>query len=230
MSIVLQVLLLLVMVSTRDNSYTFEKHYRNYFLLIGSPGNSSTQLSSCRGIAFDSNTNTFYITDTNNNRVMSYTLNSTVGTLVAGGNGAGNSSTQLNAPRGLYFDASTNSLVIANYGANNIVRWVLGALNWTLVAGNLNAVAGSGPMEFDGPYDVTLDPMGNVYVADRNNDRIQFFQAGQSNGSTIAGVTNSPGTGPTQLNGPLSVALDSQLNLYVSDTQNNRIQKFSRYN
>ncbi len=187
------------------------------------------ELNSARGIAFDSNTNTFYVSDTSNNRVMNYTLNSTVGTIVAGGNGLGNNYTQLNAPRGLYFDASTNSLIIANYGANNIVRWIIGASNWTLVAGNLNGVAGNGSMELNGPYDVTLDPMGNVYVADRINHRIQFFHAGEFNGSTIAGVTGQSGSGSTYLNAPLSIALDSQLNLYVSDTMNNRIQKFSRY-
>ncbi len=147
---------------------------------------------------------------------------------MAGGNGAGMNSTQLNDPRGLYFDSTTNSLIIANSGANNVVRWVIGDSNWTLVAGSINGSVGSGPTMFDNPFDVTLDPMGNVYVADRYNYRIQFFQAGELNGTTIAG-TGVSGSSSTTLDSPLSVALDSQLNLYVADTQNNRIQKFTRY-
>lgn len=160
---------------------------------------------------------------------MSYTLSTTVGTLVAGGNGAGNSNMQLNDPRGLYFDSPTNSLIIANRGTNNVIRWVIGASNWTLVAGNIDGSIGNDSIGFNNPWDVTLDPMGNIYVADRYNHRIQFFQAGQTNGTTIAGVTGLSGTSSTRLNEPLSIALDSQLNLYVADTQNNRIQKFTRY-
>jgi hypothetical protein len=200
-----------------------------FYYLTGIAGSSTTQFNSPRAIAFDSNTNTFYISDSNNHRVMRYTLNSTVGTLVAGGNGAGMSSTQLNNPRGLYFDSTTNSLVISNPGANNVVRWVIGASNWTLVAGDINGALGNGSATLNNPWDVTLDFMGNIYVADRYNNRIQFFLAGQTNGTTIAGVSGVLGTSSTMFNEPISVALDSHLNLYVSDLYNNRIQKFVRY-
>jgi hypothetical protein len=77
--------------------------------------------------------------------------------------------------------------------------------------------------------DLTLDPMGNLYVADRDNYRIQFFFAGQSNGITIAGMTEISGNSSTLLNSPKSIALDNQLNLYVSDSNNHRIQMFQRY-
>jgi hypothetical protein len=71
--------------------------------------------------------------------------------------------------------------------------------------------------------------MGNMYVADGFNYRIQFYYAGQSNGTTIAGITGVTGNNTTTLSTPLSVALDSQLNLYVVDTYNHRVQKFLRY-
>jgi hypothetical protein len=71
--------------------------------------------------------------------------------------------------------------------------------------------------------------MGNVYVADRNNHRIQFFSSGGINGTTIAGVTGVSGSSNANLNTPWAVRLDGQLNLYVADCDNNRIQKFLRY-
>lgn len=160
---------------------------------------------------------------------MQYTLNSTVGILVAGGNGAGTSRTQLNSPRGLYFESSTNSLVIANHNANNIVRWVIGDSNWTLVAGDISGTGGSGPTRFANPSDVVSDPMGNIYVADRFNHRVQFCLAGQINCTTIGGISTQFGNSSMQLNQPSSLALDSQLNLYVSDTVNDRIQQYMRY-
>ena len=200
-----------------------------FVFLLGTAGNTNTQLSSPRGIAFDPNTDAFYVSEAVNNRVMRYRRNSTVGTLVAGGNGNGTGNTQLSSPRGLYYDSSTNSLVIANAAANNVVRWVIGASSWTLMAGNFNGTPGSDSLTFEGPWDVTFDPLGNMYVADRFNHRVQFFRPGEMNGTTIAGATNLVGTSATRFNEPISVAVDSQLDVYVADLWNNRVQKFSRY-
>lgn len=197
--------------------------------LLGSAGNSSMQLNSPRSIALDLSRNRFFVSDAENHRIMSYTLNSTLGTVVAGGNGLGINNTQLYLPSGLYYDSATDSLVIANYGEHNIVRWTVGASNWTLVVGSITGSFGSGPTVLRFPWDATFDPMGNVYVADRANHRIQFFLAGRLNATTIAGETAQSGNSSTRLNRPLSIILDNQLNLYVADTFNNRIQKFFRY-
>jgi sugar lactone lactonase YvrE len=198
-------------------------------VFIGTPGSANNQLYSPDGIARDSSTGTLYISDSVNHRVMKYLLNATSGSAAAGDNGMGTNNSQLNYPGGLYFDSSSNSLIIANYGANNVVRWVLGASHWTLVAGDIGGVSGSSSTQLNGPLDVTLDSMGNVYVADCNNYRVQFFLAGQTNGTTIAGITGSSGNTAQLLDAPYSVALDSQLNLYVSDHNNHRVQKFISY-
>lgn len=129
----------------------------------------------------------------------------------------------------LHFDASSNSLYIANYIANNVVRWVLGASTWTLVAGSSNGTAGGTSTLLNAPCAVTLDSLGNVYVADKNNQRVQFFLAGQSNGTTIAGVPGAEGAAANQLTGPESVLVDNQFNLFVSDTYNSRVQRFDFY-
>jgi hypothetical protein len=159
---------------------------------------------------------------------MCYLLNASSGTVVAGGNGPGTGSTQLNYPYDLTWDSATNSFIIVNYGAHTVVRWVLGASSWTLLAG-VSGTSGSTSTLLSSPLSVVLDPYSNMYVADTNNHRIQFFLAGQSNGTTIAGVTGSSGTSATRLYIPYWAILDSQLNLYVADTFNNRVQKFSRY-
>ena len=46
---------------------------------------------------------------------------------------------------------------------------------------------------------------------------------------TIAGITGILGANASLLNSPISVVLDTQLNLYVSDGENHRIQKFMRF-
>ncbi|CAF1194476.1 unnamed protein product [Adineta ricciae] len=195
----------------------------------GTSGSSSNQLDSPYDIAPNPVSNEFYITDSGNHRVMCYRLGISNGTVVAGGNGPGTDVTQLSTPYGLYFESSSNSLIIANYAANNIVRWVLGTKNWTLVAGSISGAGGYSSTLLNFPRDLTLDWMGNLYVADTGSHRIQFFKAGESNATTIAGVTSTSGANAILLQFPYSLALDSQLNLYVSDTYNFRIQKFLRY-
>ena len=206
-------------------------HESNPSVIIfsGSGGIPNITLNGPYGLTRDPNSGTLYIDDTYNHRVIRYRLGDLVGTVVAGGNGPGSNNIQLSTPSGLYFDSPSNSLLIANSAAHNIVRWVIGAHNWILVAGNLNGTPGSTSMELNSPFDVEMDPMGNAYVADKGNHRIQFFLVGQSTGVTIAGVTGTIGINSTRLSSPSSVTLDNQLNLYVADTNNQRIQKFLRY-
>ncbi|CAF4009510.1 unnamed protein product [Adineta steineri] len=195
----------------------------------GVAGIGTDQLNNPWGIALDYNASTIYIADCYNNRVMKYKLGEMNGTLVAGGNGQGTTNKQLFYPTGLYFDLSTNSVVIANWGGNNIVQWVLGDDHWTILAGDFNGVIGSTSTLLNGPYDMVFDYMKNLYVADTGNQRVQLFIKGQMNGTTIAGSTGTQGNTHSLLYNPYSLALDDQLNLYIADTFNNRIQRYSRY-
>ncbi|CAF1429254.1 unnamed protein product [Rotaria magnacalcarata] len=191
----------------------------------GVSGSANNQFYMPSDLTRIASSNTLYIADTFNNRIMQYLSGASSGTVVAGGNGAGNANTQLNLPFSFAFDSSSNSFIIANYNAHSVVRWVLGASSWTLIAGVVGS-AGSTSTKFNAPLSVVLDSMNNMIITDTNNDRIQFFLAGQSNGTTIAGITGSPGTANTQLNVPYWAIIDNQYNLYVADTFNERVQKF----
>ena len=195
------------------------------YLTEGTGGTSNISLSGPSGIVSDSSSGTIFIADTFNHRIVSYPA----GKIVAGGNAAGNNDTQLYNPYGLVYDSISTSFVIPNYYTNNIVRWTLGATTRTVIAGNIMGIGGIDSISLKSPVGLTVDPMGNIYVADSDNHRIQFFLAGQSNATTIAGITGISGNNSIQLSFPYWVTLDNQLNLYVSDTFNNRVQKFLRY-
>lgn len=199
------------------------------FLLIGINGSANNQLNFPQDVTFDTVSGTLYVSDSGNHRIMCYPANASSGIVVAGGNGPGTSNTQLNNPIGIYLDLTSNSLFIVNYQSNNVVRWILGGNSWTLVVGDINGASGSSSSLLYHPYDVTLDYLGDVYVADAGNHRIQFYLAGSLNGTTIAGITGLGGGESNLLNSPRSVALDSSMNLYVSDCLNHRVQKFAFY-
>ncbi|CAM4829689.1 unnamed protein product [Rotaria magnacalcarata] len=194
----------------------------------GSSGTSLNQLNNPYGIALDSSTGKLYISDTNNHRIMCYLSGASNGTIVAGGNGAGTLNNQLYYPMGLSLDVSSNSLFIANSNAHNIVRWVVNASTWTLMAGTPNGQSGSISTMLNFPTDFAFDSSGNLYIADTNNDRVQLFLSGKLNGTTIDGLTSQSGSTAVLLNVPRSITLDSALNLYVVDSGNSRIQKFQR--
>ncbi|CAF1528889.1 unnamed protein product [Rotaria sordida] len=188
-------------------------------------GNTSISLARPSGLARDPDSGTIYISESSNHRVTSYPS----GIVVAAGNGAGYNKNQLNVPYGLTYESVSKSLIISNGNANNIVRWTLGTNSWTHVAGNITGGSGNTSTLLNLPIGSTIDPMGNIYVADATNHRIQFFLAGEPDGKTIAGITGISGVNSTLLKLPYWIILDKQLNLYVADTFNHRVQKFLRY-
>ena len=194
---------------------------------ISNPGNT---FGIPYGISLDPISNTIYVVDTYNFRIMSFKSIESNGTLFLGGiNGSGPNRTQLSLPHAIHFDYVSNSVIVSNMGTNAVIRHVLGADSYTYAVGNTNGLAGANSTSLNNPSGVTMDPMGHIYVVDSYNDRIQFFDHDGSDGITIAGFSGLGNNNATKLNTPRAVRLDTQLNLYVADTGHHRIQKFLRY-
>lgn len=83
--------------------------------------------------------------------------------------------------------------------------------------------AGSGPGQFNDPSGIAVDALGDVYVADQNNHRIQKFDGDGAYLTEWGGL----GTGNGDFNTPRDVAVDASGYVYVTDSGNNRVQKFT---
>ena len=159
------------------------------------------------------------------------------GDTIGGYNGDGALATtkHLNNPFGVATDLNRN-LYIADM-ANNRIRKV------NVSTGLVSTVAGNGSFGFSGdnnaatsaklanPYGVAVDAAGNIYIADRSNNRIRKVDASGTI-TTIAGSTagytgdNSAASG-SQLSAPTGVAVDGAGNLYIADYNNNVIRMIS---
>ncbi len=184
------------------------------------------------GVSVD-NSGNVYVTDQSNHRVRKISpdgiVNTLAGTGVLGTADGMGTTAQFNNPSGIALDSSGN-LFIADKD-NHLIRKISPSGKVSTVAGTgiLGSANGMGTMaQFNTPQGVALDTSGNLFVADSFNNMIrQISSAGQV--SILAGVGSQgfiDGSGNTAtFNHPLGLAVDSSNNLYISDTNNNRIRK-----
>ncbi len=211
------------------------------------------QLKSPAGLASDTLGNV-YICDSGNNRIRKVSRGIiTTAFTVAGPTGiAINLSSTLYIAAASYFGTQFRSIAgvtspqdVALDAAGNAYATIGQEVRKITPDGKVTVIAGSATSGFFGgdngpatsarlhaPTGIVVDELGNWYVADSLNNRIRKITSGGGI-STIAGtgVAGFGGDGGpaslAQLNGPRGVALDSQHNLYVVDTGNNRIRKIT---
>jgi len=107
--------------------------------------------------------------------------------------------------------------------------WVVSTLAGSGTEGSTDDTGASARFSF--PTGVAVDSSGNLYVADQHIHRIRKIEPNGET-TTIAGGGDrtgfADGLGPSaRFNFPTAVALDSSGNVYVADTNNNRIRKIT---
>ncbi len=194
-------------------------------------------------IAVDASGN-LYIADERNNRIRKVNasdgiISTIAGTGLVGFNGDDVPATQadLILPGGVAVDMAGN-VYIADVG-NQRIRKVNAS------DGKIVTIAGTGSAGYNGdgipardaqlnlanPSLLSIDPAGDLIVADNNNHRIRKITMGTGIIATIAGTGvagfggDDSAPGGANLLFPSAAVVDSQGNLYIADTGNNRIRR-----
>ena len=194
------------------------------------------RLASPYGVAVDGSGNV-YIADRRNHRIRRVDRSGTITTVAGtgergfGGDGGPAVAARLNEPTRVALDTS-GALYIADRG-NHRIRRVDGL-------GIVTTVAGNGEIGFSGdggpavearlklPQGMAVDGSGALYIADTWNRRIRRVDAS----GTITTVAGSGGRGyggdggpavRTSLNVPAGVAVDGLGNLYIAESEQNRV-------
>ena len=209
--------------------------------VVGSSGDggpaSVATLNRPTGVAADLVGNV-YIADTGNHRIRKVTAAGVISTLA--GNGAPGFSgdrgpavaSSLNSPAALCLDANGN-LFFADT-ANHRVRKIDPGGAITTIAGT--GVPGDsglgGPAEaaqLNSPAALAVDAAGRLLIADTLNHRILKVAGGIIGSVAGRGVPGFAGdggpSGSAWLNQPMGVAVDSGGNVFVADSQNDRVRK-----
>ncbi|CAF2015070.1 unnamed protein product, partial [Rotaria magnacalcarata] len=99
------------------------------------------------------------------------------GVTIAGGNGAGGATNQLNLPRGLFID-DDQKVVIADFFNDRIMQWTNGGTtNGQVVAGGNGQE--SGLNQLNGPTDVLIDKdTDSLIICDWGNQRVVRWSRG----------------------------------------------------
>jgi DNA-binding beta-propeller fold protein YncE len=115
------------------------------------------------------------------------------------------------------FDANGTFLMIWGWGVRN------GDDEFQVCTGGcMTGKQGDGDGQFSNPWDMVVDSAGNIWVAERSNNRIQKFDSG-GNYLRHRGVW---GSSAGQFKEPVGVAVDAAGNIFVTDRYNYRVQKF----
>ncbi len=146
----------------------------------------------------------------------------TTGTIITCRDGIG-SSAQFNYPRGVAVD-SVGNVYVADENNQRIRKITSAGVVSTFASG------------FNKPQGLAVDSLGNVYVADKDNSNHRIWKIitnsmGVVEVSSFAGAGSysfADGIGSSALfRSPGGVAVDGSGNVYVADTNNNRIRKIT---
>jgi gliding motility-associated-like protein len=179
------------------------------------------------GVYLDASGN-LYVTDFMNNRILEFppgSTSATNGITIGGGNGPGSAANQLSGAYCGIVDGN-GDVYVADQVNQRVQKFPAGSTSATsgiTVAGG-NGI-GSAPDQLEDPSAVFLDRLGNLYVEDMQNNRIQEFPPGST--SATGGFTVASG----DLNGAYldyfigsyGLFVDSIGDIYFSDINYSRI-------
>ncbi len=155
-----------------------------------------------------------YIADYRNNRIMEWKIGASYGKIVAGGNGEGNRTDQLNGPTDVIVDKNSDCLIICDRDNRRIIQWP-----------RRNCTHGEIIISDIDCYGLTMDNDGYLYISDTMKNEVRRWKMGDTYGTIVAGG-NGDGNRLDQLIYPTHLFVDHEYSLYVSDRSNHRVMKW----
>ena len=176
-----------------------------------SPSNASNELNQPQGMFYRSATNTLYIVDTGNDRILRLTLNNSSSTTVS------TVLDKVSSMYAVYVDDDDVTMYVARRFENRVEKWLTGASTGERIGGQCKQCR-----------DVRVDREKNVYMTESGAHTVMKWSPKTNTSIRIAGQTDELGHTVDRLYFPTSFYLTSKDDLlYIVDTMNNRIVKWN---
>lgn len=200
---------------------------------------TSAKLNSPRGV-YVTDAGVIYIADTGNNRIRQVSAAGTITTYAGAGpagfagDGGKARSAQLKGPEGVFADTAGNVYVTDT--GNHRIRVIAASdsIITTLSGISTPGFGGDGDLpanaQFAFPRAVVVDSTGDVYVADRFNQRVRRLHSG-GNVTTLAGNGtlafggDGAGANLARLASPSGLYLNRSGTLFIADRDNHRVRQ-----
>lgn len=159
------------------------------------------------------------IADTGNHRLRNYTHD---GMFIDKWGTEGSGSGEFRSPVGVAVTAD-NHVWVADSANHRLQKTEISSRSLRRAPGTLTDLFdGDQAAPFGAPVDVAVDGDGNLYVVDREQDRVQKFAPS----GELVKAWGGHGDGEGELDRPTAVAVDGEGNVLVADSGNDRVQKF----
>jgi len=184
---------------------------------------------------------TLFVADRENHRLRKISPEGIIRT-VAGtgrqgfsGDGGPANQSRLNGPTDVYI-SSTRALYVADRSNHRVRRIDPDGIITTIAGTGWPGFSGDGgpavKAALNEPYGVTLDHVGNIFIADSGNHSIRRVSA-DGTITTVAGTGEAGFSGDgdhatrARLNNPSAIFVTAQNDIFITDEHNHRIRKIS---
>ena len=177
-------------------------------------------LAQCYGLFVDT-MNNFYCSQRYAHQVVRRSLldQSNAMTIAAGTGSSGSASDKLNGPHGI-FVTNNFDLYVADFYNDRVQLFRSGETNGTTVTGN----GSIGTIALRHPTGIVLDADRYLFIVDSGSHRI--VGSGLDGFPCVVGCSATSGSALNRLTNPFTMGFDHSGNIFVTDRNNSRLQKF----
>ena len=206
----------------------FDGKLGHYMMKLGSRGNGEGQFNAPWGVAVDRVRGYLYVVDSANFRIQKF---DETGEFIMQWGSFGNNDGQFYFARGIAVDQTDGTVYVVDMGnhriqkfdtSSNVLPQLLTKWGGGIGPGHASSAQAQEPGQFRSPWGITIDEVGDVFVSDTGNQRLQKFDRDGNFITQWGGF----GTNEGQFNFPYGLGVDSRNHVYVVDSGNMRVQEF----
>jgi DNA-binding beta-propeller fold protein YncE len=190
-----------------------------YASQFGSSGSGNGQFVKPVAVTFSEGE--LFVVDHGNDRVEEFT---TAGVFLTAFGHEGTGSGDMKEPEGIAVDPMSGNLYVSDQGNQRIDEFSPAGKPLTEFG-----TFGGGPGEFNDPVGLSINATGHIYIADKFHSHIDEWQLPEAGGARVvySSQFGGAGSGEGKFNQPTKAAIDGSGNVWVTDYNNGRVEKFS---